>query len=180
MYPAPAPPYDIHSSHPSYVNRFSGHFNTGSGEPFYPQQPYNRLLAPTFQSPHATLYHQPPDGGLASAFPTNDFTFDGTRRLAPAFQYNEMLPLSTNTPSSSSLSLLFGATSTPPGPSLGNVPQLYPQLEDNLPPPPVSPRPRRRRTRGPNRRPPGTGFSELLVRFISVFSSSRLRNVFLL
>jgi hypothetical protein len=56
------------------------------------------------------------------------------------------------------------------------TPALSPARGQPLPP--VSPRPCRRRTRGPNRRPRGTGFPELLVRFISVFSSSRLRNVF--
>lgn len=169
MYSVPTPLYDIHPkdfSHPSYVDQFNGHLNTGSGEPLYPPSrlPFNGMLASTFQSPHAAFYHQSPDGGLVSAFQPNGFTFDG--RLAPAFQYNEMPPLSRNAPSPSSLSSSFEATLTPPGPSLGSIPQLYPELEDNLPPPPAAPRARRRRTRGPNKRPPGTGFSYLLVRLI--------------
>jgi hypothetical protein len=171
MYSVPTSLYPNDFVHPDYMDPFinNGQFDMGTGELFYPQQHFDGTLASAFPNLDGVSYHQPPDGGLA-----------------PAFQYNpvQMSPLFTGTPSSSSQSSTsFEATLTPSlGPSLGNVPQLYPELEDNIPQPTAAPLDHRgpvshrRRTRGPNRRPPGTGFSSLLVRFISFFFiSSRKR-----
>ena len=165
MYSVPTSLYDIHSNnivHPDYMDPFNGQFDMGTGELFYPQQPFDGLLASALSNHDGVSYHQPPDGGLA-----------------PAFQYNpvQMPPLVTGTPSSSSQSSSsLEATLVPSlGPSLGDVPQLCPELEVNIPQPTAAPLSHRgpvsrhRRTRGPNRRPPGTGFSSLLVRSISIF-----------
>ena len=173
--PAPAPRYDINSGdfvHPNYADQFNG-FNTGSVEPPYSQYMPNGVFPPTFQDANSAFYHQAPGGGFPDpSFQPNGYTFDG----GPTFQ--QMSPLSGNTPSSSS-QLSFETTWTPPpGPSFGNIPQLYPEvLEDNAPPPSAAPRARHRRTRGPNRRPPGTGFSDLLVRFIAYLVSKTSPNL---
>ena len=166
MYSVPTPLYDIYpndSAYPDYVESFNGQFDMSTGELFHPQQPFDGTLAPAFPNLDSVSYHQPPDGGLA-----------------PAHQYNpaQILPLFTGTPSSSSQSSSsFEATLTPSlGPSLENVPQLYPELAASTPQATAAPLTssglvsHRRRTRGPNRRPPGTGFSSLLVSFISFFS----------
>ena len=72
-----------------------------------------------------------------------------------------------------------------PVPSLENIPQLYSELlEDNSPQVTAMLHTRRRRTRGPNKRPSGTGmkrtkrsrnpvtgFPDLLVRFITCLVS---------
>jgi hypothetical protein len=172
--PAPAPLYDIRPkdyAHLNFAGHFNGHYNTGPGEPsYYPQHNFNRMVAPNYQYANGTYYHQVPDGGLlAPAFQQpNVYAFDGG--LAPAFPY-QLSPLSENSPSSSSMSSQFETTLTPPpGPSFENIPQLYPEpLEDNRPQQ-TSP-PQARRTRGPNKRPPGTGFADLLVRLVSYFVS---------
>ena len=165
MYSVPTSLYDIYpndSAYPDYVESFNGQFDMSTGELFHPQQPFDGTLAPAFPNLDSVSYHQPPDGGLA-----------------PAFQYNpvQMPPLVTGTPSSSSQSSSsLEATLIPSlGPSLGDVPQLCPKLEVNIPQPTAAPLSHRgpvsrhRRTRGPNRRPLGTGFSSLLVRSISIF-----------
>lgn len=177
MYSAPTPQFDINRKnfvHPGYANPFNG-FNTGSGGPFYPQQQqqsFDGMSAPIFPTPDGVTFHQPPDGGLPSIFQPNGFNFGG--ELAPAFQYNSAQvtsPLLRTPSSSSQSSLSFEATSRPsPGPSFGNVPQLYPQLERKNPKPRGIGRARksptkRPRKRGPNKRPPNTGFSYLMVRF---------------
>ena len=166
--PVPAPLYDIRPkdyAHLSFAGHFNGHFNTGSGELSYPQHNFNGMVAPNFQDPN-TFYQQPPDGVLlASSYRQNAYAYDGG--LAPAFQY-QTSRLSGNTPSSSSLSSPFETTLTPPpGPSFENIPQLYPELlRDNSPQQTAAPHARHRRTRGPNKRPPGTGFADLLVRLV--------------
>jgi hypothetical protein len=192
--PRPTPRYDIFPKdfvHPSYAGQlngqFNGQFNVGSEEPVYPQYSFNEVLAPAFQDPNSSFYHQAPNGGLlASAFQQNGYAFNGgpARTFqqngytfgggpAPAFQY-QMSPFSGHTPGSSSQlsSSSFETTLTPPGPSLESILQQFPQaeLQENiLQPPSAEPAPvtSGRRTRGPNRRPPGTGFTDLLVRFIS-------------
>ena len=174
--------YDIYPkdfAHPSYSDQFNGGFNTGSGESFYPQQDFSGML-PTFQNPNGMNYYQAPEGRQASAFQPNGYTFDG--RIAPAsvMQYNYMPPFPRNIPSSSALSssssTSFGATLTPPGPLFGNTPQLLPGLEGNIQPTAAAHAhvTSHRRARGPNKRPPGTGFAQLLVRFISFVFSSHL------
>jgi hypothetical protein len=184
MYSVPTPTqlYDIYPkdfAHPSYADQFNGQFNTGSGEPFYPQQDFSGML-PTFQNPNGITYYQAPEGGLASSFQPNEYTFDGRIAPASALQYNYMSPLPRNIPSSRSLSssssTSFGATLTPPGPLFGNIPQLLPGLEGNIQPSGAAHAhvASHRRARGPNKRPPGTGFAQLLVRFISFFFKSCL------
>jgi hypothetical protein len=176
MYSAPTPQFDINRKdfvHPGYANPFNG-FNTGSGGPFYPQQQqsFDEMSAPLFPIPDGVSFHQPPDGGLPSIFQPNGFNFGGG--LAPAFQYNSVQvpsPLLRTPSSSSQSSLSFEATLRPsPGPSFGNVPQLYPEPERKLPKPRGIGRARkspskRPRKRGPNKRPANTGYSYLLVRF---------------
>ena len=175
--PTPTPHYDTNFKdfvHPSYAGQFNDQFNTGYGEPSYHQysNQFDEILEPTFQAPNGALYYRPPDGGLvASSVYQNRYSFDE----APA-------PLSGNTPGSSSQfsSSPFGTTLTPPGPSLvGNIPQLSSELEATIfEPTAADPAPvaSSRHTRGPNKRPPGTGFADLLVRFISFFYiSSRSR-----
>ena len=160
--------YDIYPkdfAHPSYSDQFNGGFNTGSGEPFYPQQDFSGML-PTFQNPNGMTYYQAPEGRQASAFQPNGYTFDGRIAPASAMQYNYMPPLPRNIPSSSALS-----SSSPT--SFGNIPQLLPGLEGNIQPTAAAHAhvTSLRRARGPNKRPPGTGFAQLLVRFISFFLS---------
>ena len=165
MYPVPAPTslYDIHPGdfvHPNYADQFNGHFSTGSVEPCYSEHLSDGMLVPTFQDPYGAIYH---------AFQPNGYTFDGG--LAPA----QMSLLSGNTPSSSSLSSLEATLTPPPGPSFGNIPQLYHEiLEDNTPPLSIAAHARPRRTRGPNKRPPGTGFSYQLVRLFHISLRKRL------
>lgn len=167
--PAPAPLYDIRPkdyAHPSFAGHFNGHYNTGPGEPsYYSQHNFNGMVAPNFPYPNGTYYDQAPDGGLlAPAFQQpNEYAFDGG--LAPAFPY-QLSPLSGNTPISSSLSSPFE-----------NIPQLYPEpLEDNSPQQTAAPHARRRK-RGPNKRPPGTGFADLLVRLVSYLVSKTSPNL---
>ena len=132
-------------------------------------------MLPTFQNPNGMTYYQAPEGRRASAFQPNGYTFDG--RIAPAnvMQYNYMPPFPRNIPSSSALSssssTSFGATLTPPGPLFGNTPQLLPGLEGNIQPTAAAHAhvTSHRRARGPNKRPPGTGFAQLLVRFFFFF-----------
>ena len=175
----PFPPtslYDIHPGefvHPNYADQFNGHFSTGSVEPCYSEHLSDGMLAPTFQDPYGAIYYQARDGRILDhALQPNGYTFAGG--LAPT----QVSPLSGNTPSSSSLSSSFEATLTlPPGPSSGNIPQLYPEiLEDNTPPLSITAHARPRRTRGPNKRLPGTGFLDLLVRFISYLVSETSPN----
>ena len=178
--PAPAPLYDIRPedyAHLSFAGHYNGHYNTGSGEPSYPQHNFNGRVAPNFEFPNGAYYQMAPGGELLVLAPAfqqpNEYAFDGG--LEPAFQYQSS-PLSGNTPSSSSLSSPFETTLTPPpGPSFENIPQLYPELlEDNSPQQTSPPQARPRRTRGPNKRPPGTGFADLLVRLVSI---SRFENI---
>ena len=188
--------YDIYPkdfAHPSYSDQFNGGFNTGSGDPFYPQQDFSGML-PTFQNPNGMTYYQAPEGRQASAFQPNGYTIHSTGNCQISEGTGACFPISTSPPSGNTLSSSFlsspssssEATLTPlPGPSLENIPQLYSEpLEDNSPQVTAILHARRRRTRGPNKRPSGTGmkrtkrsrnpvtgFPDLLVRFITCLVS---------
>jgi len=149
--------------HQSYIAPFDGCFDTGSRESFYPL-PFDGVLAPTFPKPNNVSYNQFPYGGLSPAFPTYD--------AVPHFQPP---PSFTRTQSSSSGSSTSLEPTLTPSPNLllGDLPRHYPELEGN-PTQLIAEPPAKsevvisvRRSRGPNRRPPGTGFADMMVRFIS-------------
>jgi hypothetical protein len=160
--------YDILQNdyvHQNYMAPIDGRFDMGYGESFYPLS-LNEVLAPTFPKPNNVLYNQCPDGGLSPAFPTYN--------TVPHFQTP---PSFTRTPSSSSGS----STSLEPSPNLllGDSPRLYPELEGNLAQPIAAPPAKSEvvvsvRRRGPNKRPPGTGYADLVVR--SLVSSWKIIN----
>lgn len=163
--------YDILQNdyvHETYMAPIDGRFDTGTGESFYPLS-LNEVLAPTFPKPNNVFFNQCPDGGLSPAFPTYN--------AVPHFQTPHSF---TRTPSSSSGS----STSLEPSPnlSLGDSPQLYPEQEDNLSQPIATPPAKSevatsgRRSRGPNKRPPGTGYADLVVRsFHLVLNNNKRR-----
>jgi hypothetical protein len=164
----PTSSYDILYNdyvHPSYMAPIDGRFDTGSGESFYPL-PFDGVLAPTFPELNNVFHNHSPDGGLSPAFPTYN--------AVPHFQTQ---PLFTRTPSSSSGSSTSLEPTLAPAPNLllGDLPRLYPGLDGNLaqliaaPPAKSEVAVSVRRSRGPNKRPPGTGFADLMVRSFHLF-----------
>ena len=188
IYPsASAPLYDNKRNeflNENYQVPINGGSDMGSEQPFYPPS-LNGMLAPpfsyplNFQQPNNLSYFQHPQMGLAQTFPTNGVMYNGG--MAPTFQpftgpphYQALAPPFTMAPSlasSSSTSLQYGLTPSPvpfrkdlqkvnhKSKSSGkhttrNAAQSAKRevLIEN-----------RRRKRGPNTRPPGTTFSNLLV-----------------
>ncbi len=170
----------------------------GSGESFLPSY-INGVQAPSFlfplplplplpfQQPNNLSYFQPPQVGQAPTFPTSGVTYSG--ELAPAFQpYNraphfQTPPSLTSSPSSSSgSSTSLQCTLTPsPAPSRKKAQKVNPKTKSKgkqaiqnvlhaarhkL----LTVKPSRKRA--PNNRPPGTAFSDLLVRSFRLISDN--------
>ena len=180
--------FDIHRN--DFVNQnyqvpVNDGFNMGSEESFYPPS-LNEVQAPSFpytinfQQQNNLPYSQPPQMGSAPTFPMNGVTYNGG--MAPIFQpYTGIHYLQTPAPSfttapslasSSSTSLRYPLTPSPI-PLLKEVQKASPTKSKSKGKQVTRPaaqtakvelligKPKRKR--GPNKRPPGTAFSNLLV-----------------
>lgn len=195
----PTAPYDIHPNgflNQNYEVPNDGTFGMGSAESFYPP-PLNEAQTPTFpyslpfQHPDNLSYFKPPQVGLVPTFPTNRVTYSGG--LQPTSQPYNAVPhhlqsqsLSTTvlSPSGDPSTSLQGALTLSAASlrkkiqktnkkskgrgksATGNVTQ---SAKREL----LSGNPRRKRR--PNKRPPGTSFSDLLVRSFRSLSDNKKR-----
>ncbi|KAF8500310.1 hypothetical protein F5888DRAFT_1633073 [Russula emetica] len=180
---APMPFYDIHRK--DYVNQdyqvqVNNGFNTGSEESFYPMS-LNEVQAtafqypPPFQHPNRLAYFQP-QMGLAPTF-RNGVTYNGG--MAPTFQPHPRLPyFQTSAPSFTTVPSSASSSSTLPQHPLTPSPPLRKEVQkaklkskssgkhvtrnatQSTKRELLAPKPRRKR--GPNKRPPGTAFLNLL------------------
>ena len=177
------PLYDIHRNdfaNQNYQVSINDGLNMGSQESFHPLS-LNEVQAP--DSPHLPLqqsnnisYFQPPQMGFTPTFATNGVTYIGG--MAPNFQpysglryFQTPVPSFTTPPSlasSSSTSIQSPLTTSPflsrkgrktnPKAKLRGKRVTWQTAKGSL----LIGKPKRQR--GPNKRPPGTAFSSLLVR----------------
>lgn len=189
---APMPLYDIHRNdfvNQDYQVPITDGFDMGSEESFN-HLSLNVVQAPTFpyplpfQQPNNLSYFQPPQVGLRPTFPTNQVAYNGgfTPGFAPTFQpYNaaQFQTLPSYTPALSSTSgpstSLQGALTPSPAPLLQKkVRKANPKSKSKSRRKHVTRNATQtakgelliskpKRQRGPNKRPPGTAFSNLLV-----------------
>jgi hypothetical protein len=195
------PLYDIHRNdfvNQNYQAPITNGFDMGSEESFNPLS-LNEVQAPTFpyplpfQQPNNLSYFQPPQMGLRPTFPTNQVAYNGG--FTPTFQpYNaahfQTLPSYTTalSPTSGPSTSLQGALTPSPAPLLQKkVLKANPKSKSrgkhvtrnaaqtakgelliNKP----------KRKRGPNKRPPGTAFSNLLVGSFRLIPDNSKKTVF--
>ena len=165
MYSVPASTslYDIHPGdivHPNYADQFNGYFSTGSVEPCY---------SSTFPMGCSRSAR---DGRILDhAFQPDEYILDGGLKCRPYPEIPRVQALCRrhSKPHSHPRRVLHSETY----PSSILTPEM---LEDNSFPLSIAANARPRRARGPNKRRPGTGFSDLLVRFISYLVSEKSPN----
>ena len=193
---APMPLYDVHRSdfgNQNYQATIGNDgFGMGSEESFYPST-LNKVQAPSFpfpvpfQQPNNCSYFQPPQMGFAPTFPTNGVTYNGG--LPPTLQpYNAATHFQTQpkftmalSPTSDSSTSLQGGLTPSPIPLRKEMKKANPKSKSK------GKRVTRnatqfakgelligkpKRQRGPNKRPPGTAFSTLLVRSFRLVSDN--------
>ena len=176
----PKPHYDIHRNDFQLANQFTignDGLNMGSEGSFYPLS-LNEVLEPPLQPrPLQQPYYQPFQMGFAPTFPSNGSMYNGLGGLLPqphnAVRHFQSQPTSV-------LGQISGPATSPQGGALSPCPV---PLRKELQKPSKSKTKGKRvarnllrsakgglitrkpkRLRGPNKRPPGTAFSSLLVR----------------
>jgi len=195
----PTYPYDIHPNdflrifNQNYPFPVNGTFGMGPGESFYIPS-LNEAQAPTFpyflpsQHPNNLCHIKSSQAGLAPTFPTDRVTYNGG--LPPTFQSYNAVPhlqiqpsftTSLSRTSGSSTSLLSASTPSPASLLREKVHKANSKSKEK------GKRATRnaaqsakselltgnqKRKRGPNKRPPGTSFSELLVRSSRIFPAN--------